>query len=125
MPLKVESRQLRDVVVLLPQVFEDERGYFLESYHADTFKDLGITENSVQWNHSCSKKDVLRGLHFQWDPLGKLMEGDARDSVSGSCGYPSRFANGGEVGRPKEVRVERFWIAGGWFAIVSGCCSLA
>jgi dTDP-4-dehydrorhamnose 3,5-epimerase len=74
MPLKVESRQLGDVVVLVPQVFEDERGYFLESYHADTFKYLGITEHFVQWNHSYSKKGVLRGLHFQWDPpMGKLM----------------------------------------------------
>src|SRR6516165_3297233 len=74
MPLNVESRQLGDVVVLVPQIFEDDRGYFIEAYRADSFKDLGMTGNFVQWNHSYSRKGVLRGLHFQWDPpMGKLM----------------------------------------------------
>jgi dTDP-4-dehydrorhamnose 3,5-epimerase len=60
--------------VLVPQAFEDERGYFVEAYRADSFKDLGLPQNFVQWNHSYSKKGVLRGLHFQWDPpMGKLM----------------------------------------------------
>jgi dTDP-4-dehydrorhamnose 3,5-epimerase len=74
MPLKIESRHLGEIVVLAPQVFEDERGYFMESFRADTFKDLGLPQSFVQENHSCSRKGVLRGLHFQWDPpMGKLM----------------------------------------------------
>ncbi len=74
MPLYVESRQLGDVVVLVPQAFEDERGYFMEAYRSDSFKDIGLPESFVQWNHSYSRKGVLRGLHFQWDPpMGKLM----------------------------------------------------
>jgi dTDP-4-dehydrorhamnose 3,5-epimerase len=74
MPLKVESRHLADVVVLVPQVFEDERGFFMETFRGDQFKDFGLPTQFVQENHSYSKKGVLRGLHFQWDPpMGKLM----------------------------------------------------
>jgi dTDP-4-dehydrorhamnose 3,5-epimerase len=74
MPLKMESRHLGEIVVLVPQVFEDERGYFMETFRADSFKDLGLPQSFVQENHSYSRKGVLRGLHFQWDPpMGKLM----------------------------------------------------
>jgi dTDP-4-dehydrorhamnose 3,5-epimerase len=74
MPLKIESRHLGEIAVLAPQVFEDERGYFMETFRADTFKDLGLPPSFVQENHSYSRKGVLRGLHFQWDPpMGKLM----------------------------------------------------
>ncbi len=74
MPLKIESRHLGEVVVLVPQVFEDERGYFMEAFRADNFGDLGLPQSFVQENHSYSRKGVLRGLHFQWDPpMGKLM----------------------------------------------------
>ncbi len=74
MPLKMESRHLAEIVVLAPQVFEDERGYFMEAFRADTFKDLGLPQSFVQENHSYSRKGVVRGLHFQWDPpMGKLM----------------------------------------------------
>jgi dTDP-4-dehydrorhamnose 3,5-epimerase len=74
MPLKVESRHLGEVVVVVPDVFEDERGSFMETYRADSFKDLGLPQSFPQDNHSCSKKGVVRGLHFQWEPpMGKLM----------------------------------------------------
>ncbi len=74
MEMRIESRQLGDVVVLVPQVFEDERGFFLEAFRADQFERLGLPGLFVQENHSRSKKNVLRGLHFQWDPpMGKLM----------------------------------------------------
>jgi dTDP-4-dehydrorhamnose 3,5-epimerase len=74
MPPKIESRHLGEIVVLVPQVFEDERGYFMESFRGDSFKDLGLPQSFVQENHSYSRKGVLRGLHFQWDPpMGKLM----------------------------------------------------
>lgn len=74
MELKIESVHLGEVKVLVPQVFEDERGFFMEAYRADIFKDLGLPHEFVQDNHSRSCKNVIRGLHFQWDPpMGKLM----------------------------------------------------
>jgi len=74
MAFKIESVHLNDVVVLLPQVHGDARGFFMESYRADQFRELGLPADFVQDNHSRSKKGVLRGLHFQWDPpMGKLM----------------------------------------------------
>lgn len=74
MPLKIESRHLDEIVVLAPQVFADDRGYFMETYRQDEFARLGLPTNFVQDNHSYSKKGVLRGLHFQWEPpMGKLM----------------------------------------------------
>jgi len=74
MPLSIESRHLGEVVVIVPRVFEDERGYFMETYRADEFRQLGLPANFVQDNHSRSARGVLRGLHFQWDPpMGKLM----------------------------------------------------
>jgi dTDP-4-dehydrorhamnose 3,5-epimerase len=70
----IESRQLEDIVVVVPKAFHDERGFFMEAYHADQFKALGLPSTFVQDNHSCSRKGVLRGLHFQWEPpMGKLM----------------------------------------------------
>ena len=74
MALRIESRHLSDVVVIVPQVYKDQRGFFMEAYRADQFRELGLPHNFVQENHSYSKKGVLRGLHFQWDPpMGKLM----------------------------------------------------
>jgi dTDP-4-dehydrorhamnose 3,5-epimerase len=70
----IESRDLEDVVVVVPKVHRDERGFFVETYQADQFKALGLPSTFVQDNHSCSRKGVLRGLHFQWQPpMGKLM----------------------------------------------------
>ena len=74
MGFRIESRHLGEIVVLVPQVIEDERGFFLETYRADSFAALGLPHVFVQDNHSRSKKGVIRGLHFQWDPpMGKLM----------------------------------------------------
>jgi len=74
MPVKVDKTPIRDAVVLTPAVFEDARGFFTEVYRADQFKELGLPETFRQWNHSRSVRNVLRGLHFQWDqPMAKLM----------------------------------------------------
>lgn len=74
MPIRIESRHLGDVTVLASEVFEDERGFFMEVYRADQYKALGLPTEFVQDNHSRSKRGVVRGLHFQWDPpMGKLM----------------------------------------------------
>jgi len=74
MQIKIESRHLNDIVVLKHEVYEDDRGFFLEVFRADQFKALGLPTEFVQDNHSRSVKGVVRGLHFQWDPpMGKLM----------------------------------------------------
>lgn len=74
MALEVISRHLGEVVVLVPKAFADERGYFMETFRKDQFEGLGLPGNFPQDNHSCSKKGVVRGLHFQWEPpMGKLM----------------------------------------------------
>jgi dTDP-4-dehydrorhamnose 3,5-epimerase len=74
MDIKIEATYLADVVVLVPDVFQDDRGFFMETYREDQFRELGLPTHFVQDNHSRSVKGVVRGLHFQWDPpMGKLM----------------------------------------------------
>jgi len=74
MDIKIEARFLKDVVVLVPDVFQDSRGFFMETFREDQFKTLGLPTHFVQDNHSRSVKGVVRGLHFQWEPpMGKLM----------------------------------------------------
>lgn len=61
-------------MVLVPEVFQDTRGFFMETFRADQFKAFGLPHQFVQDNHSRSVKGVVRGLHFQWEPpMGKLM----------------------------------------------------
>jgi dTDP-4-dehydrorhamnose 3,5-epimerase len=65
---------LGDIAVVVPQVIGDSRGFFMETFRADQFEEMGLPTEFVQDNHSRSAKGVLRGLHFQWDPpMGKLM----------------------------------------------------
>jgi dTDP-4-dehydrorhamnose 3,5-epimerase len=72
--VRKEATHLGEVVIVAPEAFGDERGFFMETYRADQFKELGLPTEYVQDNHSRSRKDVLRGLHFQYDPpMGKLM----------------------------------------------------
>lgn len=65
---------IEGVYIIEPTIFGDERGYFMETYHAGEFKEAGLDFNFVQDNQSKSKKGVLRGLHFQYtQPQGKLV----------------------------------------------------
>lgn len=74
MQLRTESTYLNGVTVVVPEVFEDERGFFMEVFRADQFGSLGLPTEFVQDNHSRTSRNVLRGLHFQWEPpMGKLM----------------------------------------------------
>ena len=74
--MRVEATKLPGVVIIEPQVFGDERGFFLESYHEKRYREeAGISEAFVQDNRSHSAKDVLRGIHFQkTKPQGKLVQ---------------------------------------------------
>ena len=70
----VADTALPGVQLLTPQVFGDERGFFLESWKARTFAEAGIDAHFVQDNHSRSARGVLRGLHYQIvEPQGKLV----------------------------------------------------
>ncbi len=73
--MKVIDTCIADVKVIEPKVFGDQRGFFLESFHQQRYRELcGIDCTFVQDNHSRSTKGVLRGLHFQKNrPQGKLV----------------------------------------------------
>lgn len=73
--MNVVSTNLKDCVVIEPQVFGDHRGFFLETFQAERYaKEANISLPFVQDNHSRSGKGVLRGLHFQiTKPQGKLV----------------------------------------------------
>lgn len=65
------STKFQDVLIFEPTVFEDERGFFFESFNKKISDILKV--NFVQDNHSKSKKNVIRGIHYQWEPeMGKL-----------------------------------------------------
>lgn len=66
--------EIEGLYLIEPKVFGDERGYFMETYHYEEFKNAGLSMVFVQDNQSSSRKGVLRGLHFQKDhPQGKLV----------------------------------------------------
>ncbi|MCD6660687.1 MAG: dTDP-4-dehydrorhamnose 3,5-epimerase [Lentimicrobium sp.] len=73
--MEIVPTEIPDVLIIKPQVFTDERGYFFESYNREKFIAAGIDVNFVQDNESKSMKGVLRGLHFQKPPFaqGKLV----------------------------------------------------
>jgi dTDP-4-dehydrorhamnose 3,5-epimerase len=63
--MKIETTPIKDLIIINPSVYEDNRGYFFESYNQRFFREQGIYTNFVQDNQSISVKGVLRGLHFQ------------------------------------------------------------
>lgn len=73
--MEVITTPIQDLFIIQPKVFEDERGYFYESYNKAAFEKIGIKDEFVQDNQSLSGKNVLRGLHFQNPPFaqGKLV----------------------------------------------------
>ncbi|HVJ08713.1 MAG TPA: dTDP-4-dehydrorhamnose 3,5-epimerase [Acidisarcina sp.] len=72
--MKALKTKIPEVLVFEPEVFGDERGFFLESYNQRKFHDLGLDRDFVQDNHSRSSRGVLRGLHYQLQqPQGKLV----------------------------------------------------
>lgn len=83
--MRLIDTSLPGVFLLEPSVFSDARGFFLESYHAARFADLGITDHFVQDNHSRSVKDTLRGLHYQLShaqaKLCRVVAGEVLDVV--------------------------------------------
>lgn len=73
--MKYEQLSIPDVVLLTPQVFGDERGFFMETFRHNEFVEYCGNHTFVQDNHSRSRKGVLRGLHYQLtQPQGKLIQ---------------------------------------------------
>ena len=84
--MKFIPTKIPDVIRIEPDVYEDGRGFFLESYRKDTFLQNGIRAEFIQDNHSRSAKGVLRGLHYQIPPrqqakLIRVIRGEAFDVV--------------------------------------------
>jgi dTDP-4-dehydrorhamnose 3,5-epimerase len=82
--MEIIKTKIPDLLIIKPTVFEDDRGYFFESYSNDNFLKAGIDVNFVQDNESKSQKGVLRGLHFQNPPhaqgkLVRVMRGSVLD----------------------------------------------
>jgi dTDP-4-dehydrorhamnose 3,5-epimerase len=83
--MRVTATDLAGVKLIEPKVFGDDRGFFMESWNARTFAAAGIDATFVQDNHSRSRRDVLRGLHYQIEHAqGKLVRcvaGEVYDAV--------------------------------------------
>ena len=84
--MQVEKTEFDGLLILQPKIFKDERGLFFESWNESVFKSHGINISFIQDNHSVSKKNVLRGLHFQNHPYGqgklvRVTKGSALDVV--------------------------------------------
>ncbi|AFD08356.1 dTDP-4-dehydrorhamnose 3,5-epimerase [Solitalea canadensis] len=73
--MKITTTPIKDLLIIEPRVFADNRGYFFESFNKNSFTEAGITDEFVQDNQSKSSKGTLRGLHFQAPPFaqGKLV----------------------------------------------------
>ncbi len=119
------STSLPGVFILEPRVFGDERGFFLESYNERVFVDLGIEDRFVQDNHSSSRRNVLRGLHYQIQHAqGKLVrvaEGEILD-VAVDLRRSSPTFGGWEAVRLSGENKRMLWIPKGFahgFRVIS------
>ena len=83
--MKVIKTDLDGVLIVEPQVFDDARGFFMETYHWQRYQESGITTDFVQDNLSLSKRGTLRGLHFQYPKsqakLVQVLQGEIFDVV--------------------------------------------
>jgi dTDP-4-dehydrorhamnose 3,5-epimerase len=74
MSINVEKTSLPGVLVVVPRVFRDQRGFFLETFHKEKYRLAGLDHDFVQDNHSRSRKGILRGMHYQLHhPQAKLI----------------------------------------------------
>ena len=80
----LEQTSIKDLIVIIPTVFKDERGYFFESYNKSIYNDAGIMYDFIQDNQSFSTKGVIRGLHLQINSfaqakLVRVLQGEILD----------------------------------------------
>ena len=87
MPFNFKKLEIEEVILITPKIFNDGRGFFVETYKTSDFEEAGITERFVQDNHSKTvKKHTIRGLHFQKEPyeqskLIRVLKGKILDIV--------------------------------------------
>jgi dTDP-4-dehydrorhamnose 3,5-epimerase len=84
--MEIRKTEFDGLIVIVPRIFEDNRGYFYESYNQETYKNAGIPYLFVQDNQSESAKGVIRGLHYQLEPyaqtkLVRVISGTVLDVV--------------------------------------------
>ena len=95
--MKFKPQAIADVILIEPDVFGDERGFFMEIWHARKFADAGIDATFVQDNHSRSTKSILRGLHYQVrQPQGKLVRAIAGEIFDVAVDLRRRSTNYGQ-----------------------------
>lgn len=124
-PLEVRPTALAEVKLIVPRVFRDPRGFFLETFNRAEFESAGFDQQFVQDNHSRSVQGVLRGLHYQFDkPQGKLVRvarGKTFDvAVDIRRGSPTFGRWVGEILDDREMRM--LWIPPGF---AHGFCTLS
>ena len=66
--MEIITTPIKDLLIVKPKIFTDDRGFFFETYNENRYKELGINQNFVQDNQSKSSYGVIRGLHFQHNP---------------------------------------------------------
>ena len=116
--MKSEQLAIRDVLLLEPRVFSDQRGFFLESYNRRVFDDIvGRPVTFVQDNHSRSARNVLRGLHYQITrPQAKLVRAVAGEVFDVSVDLRRRSSTFGQhvAARLSAENKRQLWIPEGF-----------
>lgn len=124
--MKIGTTPIQDLVIINPTVFEDERGYFMESYNQQKLEEAGIHIPFVQDNQSFSKKGTLRGLHYQNPPfaqtkLVRVLQGEiidvAVDIRKNSPTYGQHFAIKLSAENKKQLLIPQGFAHG--FSVVS------
>lgn len=123
--IKTIPTSLPGMLIVEPRVFGDERGFFLESYNERVMAGIGIRERFVQDNHSCSRHNVLRGLHYQitqaQGKLVRVVEGEILD-IAVDLRRSSRAFGAWEGVRLSGENKRMLWIPAGFahgFRVVS------
>ena len=124
--MEIKKTRLKDCLIIEPKIFEDQRGFFYETYHLDKYKNIaGIDYKFVQDNLSSSKKNVLRGLHFQKKkPQGKIVrviKGEVFD-VAVDLRVDSDTFGKWESHLLSEINKKQYWIPPGFahgFLVIS------
>ncbi|WP_343695583.1 dTDP-4-dehydrorhamnose 3,5-epimerase [Flavobacterium sp.] len=129
--MKITETSLKDLLIIEPEVFEDERGCFFESYNKTKFNNLGIEIDFVQDNQSFSKYGTLRGLHYQNPPyaqtkLIRVLHGEIIDAVvdlrKNSATYGKSFTISLSAENKKQLLVPKGFAHG--FSVISETASV-
>ncbi|WP_338646118.1 dTDP-4-dehydrorhamnose 3,5-epimerase [Flavobacterium sp. KS-LB2] len=129
--MTIEQTTIKDLVIINPAVFNDERGYFFEAYNQAKFHENGIMYQFIQDNQSFSKRGVIRGLHLQINPfaqakLVRVLEGEildvAVDLRKNSATYGQHFSVVLSAANKKQLMVPHGFAHG--FSVLSETASV-